>query len=59
MEKDHFYIHLSSNVDKVSPLQVGNSIGNFVTHLSRKLELSDDWEVGLTDISYTKTWCII
>ena len=56
MEEDNFYIHLSSNVDRVSPLQVGNSIGNFVTHLSRKLNLSDDWEIGLTDISYTKTW---
>jgi len=56
MEQEHFYLHLSSNVDPVSPLQVGNTIGNFVTHLSRKINLSAEWEVGVTDISYTKSW---
>src|SRR5882757_3742878 len=56
MEEEHFYLHLSSNVESVSPLQVGNKIGNFVTHLSRKLNLSDDWEVGVTDAHYTKSW---
>ena len=56
MEEEHFYLHLQSNVGLVSPLQVGNTIGNFVTHLSRKLNLSDEWEVGLTDIQYSKTW---
>ena len=56
MEEEHFYLHLSSNVRAVSPLQVGNTIGNFVTHLSRKLNLTDEWEVGVTDVQYSKTW---
>ena len=56
METENFYIHLPSNVVATSPLQVGNSIGNYVTRLNRRLNLSEEWEVALTDISYTKSW---
>ena len=56
MDTDNFYIHLPSNVIPTSPLQIGNSIGNYVTRLNRRMYLSDEWEVALTDISYTKSW---
>lgn len=56
MENENFYIHLSSNVIPTSPTQISNKIGNFVTRLNRRLNLSEDWEVALTDISYTKSW---
>ena len=56
MENENFYVHLTSNVTPTSPDQLGNSIGNYVTRLNRRLNLNEDWEVGVTDISYTKSW---
>lgn len=35
-DPENFYIHLNSDVHRTSPLQVGNSIGNFVTRLNRR-----------------------
>ena len=56
MESENFYVHLSSNVIPTSPTEISNKIGNFVTRLNRRLNFSEDWEVALTDISYTKSW---
>jgi len=56
MDNDNFYVHLPSNVLPTSPTEVGNTIGNYVTRLAQKLNLSEEWEVALTDISYTKSW---
>lgn len=56
MENENFYVHLSSNVIPTSPTEISNKIGNFVTRLNRRLNFSEDWEVALTDISYTKSW---
>ena len=56
MSKNHIVVHLSSNILPTSPQEVGNSIGNWVTRLSQKLNLSDEWEVALTDISFKKSW---
>jgi len=51
---DNFYVHLSSNT--VDSTIKSNLIGNFVTKLSRKLNLTNEWEVALTEVSYTKSW---
>lgn len=56
MEPDNFYMHLPSNVERTSPLQSSNTIGNYVTRLATRLNLSDEWEVALTVISYKKSW---
>lgn len=56
METDNFYLHLPSNNQPTSPQEVGNTISNYITRLNQKLNLSEEWEVGLTDISYTKSW---
>ena len=42
-EMENFYIHLNSDVHRSSPLQVGNTIGNFVTRLNRRYNLSEDY----------------
>jgi hypothetical protein len=52
---DSFYIHLFSNVE--SPLSHrNNTVANFVTKLSEKIKLDSQWEVGLAEMSYTKSW---
>ena len=51
-----FYIFLSSNVEPRIGSQEQNSIGNFKTNLPYKIELNDDYQVAISDISYTKTW---
>ena len=52
---DDFYIFLTSNV-KNAGAQQNNTISKFITNLPEKLELSEDYEVALADISYTKSW---
>jgi hypothetical protein len=56
MDADNFYVYLPSNVMVTRPDQVGNTIGNYVTHLATKLKLGNDWEVGLSEIRYPRTW---
>ena len=56
MPTDNFYIHLDSQVTRTSPLMVGNTIGNFITRLNRRFNLSDEWEVALSKIHYTHSW---
>ena len=52
---DSFHIQLYSNVESFQSHRE-NTVANFVTKLPEKLVLSSDWEVGLAEISYTKTW---
>jgi hypothetical protein len=56
MDRDDFYIHLPSNVARSYPNQMDNTVANFVTNLAQKQNLSGDWEVGLVEMSYTKSW---
>ena len=51
-----FYIHLKSDVRLTSPLMVGNTIGNFITRLNRKYNLTDEYKVALSRLHYTKSW---
>src|SRR6266516_4821950 len=53
---DNFYIHLNSDVSRTSPLQYSNSIGNFVTRLSKRYSVSGNYEVALSRIHYSKSW---
>jgi len=49
-----FYITLPSNVvDKSFP---NNTIANYTTILNQRISLKDKWEIGLSEISYTKSW---
>jgi len=48
-----FYIYLPSNVK--NPFRE-NTTSNFTTNLPSVLRLSDNWEVGLVEICFTKSW---
>jgi hypothetical protein len=50
-----FQITLPSNVSD-DGLFVNNKIGSYRTRLPTNLSLDSSWEVGLTEISYTKSW---
>ena len=56
MSQDNFYLHLNSDVHLSSPLQISNTIGNFVTRLPRRYNLEGDYEVALSRFHYTKSW---
>ena len=45
------YITLASNV-----ANEGNKISNFRTNLARIISFEEGWVVGLTEITYTKSW---
>ncbi len=47
-----FYLTLPSNVKGLTD----NKISNYVTYLPQTLKLGDNWEVGLAEITYTKSW---
>ena len=49
---DNFYVTLPSNVQSFSQ----NTVSNYKTKLASRLILTDDWEVGLVEISYTLSW---
>ena len=56
MEKtdDSFYVHLASTDSlKTHPKNTAN---NFVNQLARPLDLSQGWEVGVTEFQYTKNF---
>jgi hypothetical protein len=53
--ENSFYIHLLSNV-KNHQSHRNNTVANFVTKLPDKINLTNEWEVGLAEISYTKSW---
>ena len=48
-----FFITLPSNVVSYSDK---NTIGNYTTKLALRISLEGNWEVGLKEISYTKSW---
>ena len=52
--ESEFYVMLPSN----SPMEYfpDNKTSNFVTKLSRTLQLDGKWEVGLAEIVYPDTW---
>jgi hypothetical protein len=52
---DSFFVYLFSNV-KSHESHRENTVAKFVTKLAEKINLTDEWEVGLTEISYTKSW---
>lgn len=54
-DNESFYIHLLSNVSSPASHRT-NTVANFVTKLAEKIKVSDEWEVGLSEISYTKSW---
>ena len=51
-----FYMILSSNVDSYKAFGTTNKISEFKTKLGRNIFLDGGWQVGLADISYTKSW---
>src|SRR5882724_9620265 len=58
MERENnFYVFLPSNVHS-RVHYAGNTVGNFTTTLRRRLKfpLNEKWEVGLAEISFTKSW---
>jgi hypothetical protein len=55
MNSSDFYIDLSSNVDD-NGFSEKNTISNFVTELHSRYNLEGNWEVGLCEISYSKSW---
>ena len=54
-ERDSFYVHLLSNVESDQSYRV-NTVANFTTKLAEKISFDEQWEVGLSEISYTKSW---
>lgn len=48
-----FFLYLPSNVKDVYNR---NSIGNYITRLPQNLRLDERWEVGLAEITYSKSW---
>ena len=53
--EDNFYINLPSNVI-THKYSTDNSIANFTTKLPAHISLDGRWEVGLVEMSYTKSW---
>lgn len=54
--KEDQYVFLTSNVSTEIGMQHENKIGNFHTHLPEKLEFDENWEVAMSDVTYTKSW---
>ena len=52
--ESQFYVTLPSNSSMEYFLD--NKTSNFVTKLSRTLQLDGEWEVGLAEIDYPHTW---
>jgi hypothetical protein len=53
--RNSFYIQLASNV-RHKDLNQSNRVAKFKTILAEKLTLTDDWEVGLAEVSFTYSW---
>lgn len=50
----HFYLTLPSNSsEKFYP---GNTLTNYTTRLHNSVTLNDDWEVGLSEIMFPRSW---
>lgn len=50
----HFYMHLPSNSSE--SFFPDNTMAQYVTRLMNRVELEGDWEVGLSEILFTKSW---
>lgn len=50
----HFFVHLPSNSSE--SYYPENTRSHFITRLLNKVELKGDWEVGLSEILFSKTW---
>ena len=48
-----FYVHLPSN--NISGAD-SNTLCNYITHLKHPISLDGEWEVALTEVSYTTSW---
>lgn len=53
-KKMDFYVILSSNTKTISDFV--NTLTHFEVNLARPIELETDYEVGLAEVSYTKSW---
>ena len=53
--EDNFYVNLPSNVH-THKYFADNTIGNFTTKLPAHVSLDGKWEVGLVEMTYTKSW---
>ena len=53
-EQPSFYVTLPSNVQSHSKEE--NLCNSYKTTLAQRIELEGDWEVGLSEISYTNSW---
>lgn len=53
MSSNNFYVHLPSN--NLTDIY-GNTLGNYISQLKHTIVLDGDWEVALTEISYTMSW---
>jgi hypothetical protein len=47
---------LSSNVNSIKDFGVPNKIAQFKTKLGKTIQLQGEWEVGVSEIFYTKSW---
>jgi len=54
MNFDEMYITLSSNV--ITKENPSNSLSEYITILNQRLKLEGKWVVGISEISYTKSW---
>lgn len=50
----HFFLHLPSNSSE--SYYPDNTRSHFITRLLNSIELKGDWEVGLSEILFSKTW---
>jgi hypothetical protein len=59
-ENKDFYVFLPSNV-RARIHHAANTIGNFTTSLRRRLKfpLDEKWELGLAELSFTKSWYVL
>ena len=54
VSEDYFYVTLPSNSSM--DLYPQNKANHFTTKLHKPLKLDGDWDVGLSEISYPRTW---
>jgi hypothetical protein len=54
--RSSFYLTLPSNVKPGAGASLSNQIGHYKTILPERLALTDDWEVGMVSILYSRTW---
>src|SRR5271163_2731168 len=53
----HFYLTLPSNSSH--QFYPNNTMTDFTTKLASTVELTNEWEVGLAEIMFPRSWCTI